>query len=256
MPNYIPISIELHEDKHWVRHTSIAFAKADTVAVLYANELVSAMHAMPIAFIRQEQGFALVVVMGLNPGENLFVSADGRWLSNYMPVTYRSSPFELLNVAGSENQQTLCIDEACVTENTEGEPFFNEEGKITESIAQAFEMVQNFNKARQLTHQICSVLAEHNLIEPWEITLNNGTEGLPVNGLYKVNETALNALSNEAFLTLRHANALPVAYAQLLSMQKLDVLTQLIQLAQASSPTEAAGETDFERETFNFSGLH
>lgn len=48
-------------------------------------------------------------------------------------------------------------------------------------------------------------------------------------GLFRVNEAALNALDNEAFLSVRKSGALPVAYAQLLSMQQLRVLGELAQ---------------------------
>jgi hypothetical protein len=63
----------------------------------------------------------------------------------------------------------------------------------------------------------------------------------------------LNNLSDEAFLALRHAAALPVIYAQLLSMNNIQHLADLLkhrthEIAEASKPKEEEG-------TFNFSGL-
>lgn len=255
MPTYAAISHELHRNKRWLRHTSLAFSKTDTVAPLFVNELAAAVQAMPIAFVKQEQGFVLVVVMGLRPGENLLVSAEGKWLAEYMPVTYRSSPFELLAVTGLEGQQVLCIDEGCVTEGAEGEPFFNENGEVTGAISEIFKLVKQFNASRQLTQNICAVLAAHDLISPWKIVLNNGVEEQSVAGLYKIDEAVLNTLSDEAFLALRQAGALPVVYCQLLSMQKIDALAQRIQPPKAE-PSTKAEESGVRSETFDFSGLY
>ena len=38
---YVPISKELHGDKSWVRHSSLLFAKADTVAPLLVGDLAA-----------------------------------------------------------------------------------------------------------------------------------------------------------------------------------------------------------------------
>jgi hypothetical protein len=255
MPTYAAISHELHRNKRWLRRTSLAFSRTDTVAPLFVNELAAAVQAMPIAFVKQAQGFVLVVVMGLKPGENVWVSAEGKWLADYMPVTYRSSPFELLAVTGQEGQQVLCIDQDCVTDSAEGEPFFYENGEVTAAISEVFKLVKQFNASRQLTQNMCAVLAEHGLISPWEIGLNNGVEQQSVAGLYKIDEALLNALSDEAFLALRQAGALPLVYCQLLSMQKIDALAQRIQPPKAEPSTKAAAPS-VASETFDFSGLY
>jgi len=255
MPTYAAISHEIHRNKRWLRRTSLAFSKTDTVAPLFVNELAAALQAMPIAFVKQAQGFVLVVVMGLRSGENLWVSAEGKWMAEYMPVTYRSSPFELLAVTGQEGQQVLCIDEDCVTEGAEGEPFFYENGEVTAAVSEIFKLVKQFNASRQLTQNMCAVLAEHDLISPWKIGLKNGVEEQAVAGLYKIDEAVLNTLSDEVFLILRQAGALPLVYSQLLSMQKMDSLAQRIQPPKAE-PSTSAETPSVASETFDFSGLY
>lgn len=249
MANYVPISSELHSDKNWVRTTSIAYAKSDTVAPLYVNELSVALHSMPIAFIKQQEKYNLVVVMGLQPGHNVFVSNDNKWLSEYLPVTYRCSPFELFSVQGREDEQVLCIDTSCIVDKGFGEPFFQEAGKITTSIADAFEFVKTLNIARQQTHRICTAIADSDLLEPWPMILDDGANQHEVNGLYRVNETAMNDLPAEKFLELRTIGALPVMYAQLFSMQKIGGLAKLVKLSEPNRNTIAS-------ETFDFGGLN
>ena len=243
---YVPISKELHGDKSWVRHSSLLFAKADTVAPLLVGDLAAAVQALPIAFVKDQEDFVLVVLMGLRVGENLLVSPSGEWLSEYMPVLYRSSPFNLLL---AQDHSVLAIDDACLRSGREGEPFFGESGEITEAIGEIFERVQNLNATLQMTLRICKTLAEQNLLKPWPITLNDGTNTQEVVGLYCINEEALNALSDETFSVLRKENALPVVYAQLYSMQKLSCLARLAEQQPSPMKEEATNET------FNFSGL-
>jgi len=250
MTSYVPIQPELHRNKSWIQRASLNFAKGDTVTPLFVNELSDAVHSMPIAFVKHGQSFTLAVVMGLRASQNLFVSAEGKWLSEYMPVTYRSSPFALLPAPGDEDQQFLCIDEECVVDGDDGKPFFDEEGQVSESVNQIMETLKVFNASRHLTRNICAVLAEHGIIQPWEVVLNNEGIEQPVNGLYKIDESAMNNLSGDAFLALRSAGALTVAYAQLFSMQKMGLIARLIQ--QSEIQTQAKSDV---RETFDFGGL-
>jgi hypothetical protein len=49
----------------------------------------------------------------------------------------------------------------------------------------------------------------------------------PVTGLYRVDETRLNALDDQTFLKIRKAETLPIKYAQLMSMANIQMLVQL-----------------------------
>ena len=84
-------------------------------------------------------------------------------------------------------------------------------------------------------------------------------------GLYRIDEAALNALPDDAFLSLRKPGALPLAYAQLMSMSQFGKLQQaavvkakmMDQLqAQAASQKPPLSDFDFllsEEATFKFS---
>ena len=83
----------------------------------------------------------------------------------------------------------------------------------------------------------------------------------PVHGLFRLNEAALNALDDAAFLKIRKAGALPLAYLQLLSMDQMPVFERLNlaqkQLAQAHQQPQRISSLDeiFERaksETLRF----
>jgi len=85
-----------------------------------------------------------------------------------------------------------------------------------------------------------------------------------VQGLYRIDEEALNVLPDEAFLPLRKTSALPLAYAQLFSINQLAMLPKAAEVqarikgqlqAKAASQTPLLSDFDFllsEEATFKF----
>jgi hypothetical protein len=241
------ISREHHAGKRWQRYSSYSFAAGDAVAALVVQELPKAAMAVPVGFIAVDGGFMPVAVQGLQPGSNLFVSADGRWLAEYIPAAYRGYPFTLANT--EDGQQVLCmVEESGLLSDTDGEPFFNEDGTPAQGVQDVLNFLTQVAANREATRRICAVLQEHGLIEPWPIQLQTDAGEQLVEGLYRTNEAALNALAPEAFEAVRAAGALPVVYCQLLSMQHLQKLGALAQArAQQTAQLHTVdGELDLE----------
>jgi len=251
MPNIVPISVERHGTKHWQRRSSFSFASADTVTPLVAEELSTAILAMPVAFIPTDDGYTLAGVMGLTPGQNLFVNDDGAWVGHYIPATFRTSPFYLLPAENGE--LLLCIDEesGLVTEAPEGEAFFGDGAEPSQSISDVLSFLNQIEISRQRTNKACIALCKHNLIQPWPISMDTAEGEKRVQGLFRIDELALNALSDEAFLELREAGAFPIVYGQLLSMKNLQPLGGLYARRIESEKT-ATDNTAASGETFSF----
>lgn len=252
MPNYIPVSKETHASKRWKRIDNYSFAAKDAVAPLVAQELPRALMHLPIGFIEQEEQFVPVAILGLQPGQNLFVASDGRWLNGYTPAVYRGYPFQLADT--EDGQRVLVINEdSGIGNKTEGEPFFDEEGNPSQELKGVLDFLNQVHANRELTQHICKVLAEHLLIKPWPINVQ-GTEGeRKIEGLYCIDEAAMNALPPEAFEALRQAGALPIAYCQLLSMQHIQKLGLL---AQALAQSQAHTAAKLPSKSASESGLH
>lgn len=103
------------------------FAATNVVAPLAAQEAAHAIMAYAIGFIVGER-VTLVAVQGLQPGSNLFVGADGRWLETYIPAVYRGYPFQLVDI--EDGRQVLCVDEdSGLVDTEEGEIFFDKDGQ-------------------------------------------------------------------------------------------------------------------------------
>lgn len=266
MPNFQAITRERHGQQRWKRYTNYRFAAADSVVPLVAAELPKAVMSLPIAFIEQGEGYVPAAVLGLQPGNNVFVAPDWRWVGHYIPAAFRSYPFRL--ALTEDGQQVLCIDEdsGLVSEGTVGEFFFADDGQPAQATLDILNFLNQLEQSRAATSGACAVLQKHALIRPWPISLKTETGEQQIAGLFQIDEAALNQLSQEALLEVRNAGALPVAYCQLLSMQHLPVLGQLIEAqtkasAQALSFQQLAPNGELNLEFFNkggtldFSGL-
>lgn len=228
-PKFIAISAENLSGKAWRRSPGYAFAAGETLIPLVVAELTQAVPAMPLGFIQSGLGFQLVAVTSPQPGANLFVAPDGRWLGAYVPAALRGYPFRLIKPQDRADS-VLCIDEASglVVEAGQGEAFFGEDGRPSKALSDVFEILSKAERSRVATQAAVDALAAANLIQPWLMGIKQGEQNIPLAGLYRTDEAALHALENEAFLTLRRSGALPLAYAQLLSMNQHVVLQQLI----------------------------
>lgn len=256
------VSKERHAHKHWKPYTSYAFAAADAITPLVVQELPKAALTLPVAFALDGDAFVPVAVQGIQSGQNLLVGPDGRWRAGYVPATYRGHPFSLANT--EDGQKVLCVFENDETmSDDEGEPFFDDEGAPTKRVHNIIEFLKQVAVNRETTQRLCKVLQKHNLIQPWPITLKTNSGDKTIQGLHRIDETALNQLPADALLEVRNAGALPIAYCQLLSMQNLPKLVDLAK-AQADSaatlPAAADGELDLEflndGDTISFGNLN
>jgi len=244
-PQLTVISKENFSGKTWRRHAGYAFAARETLIPLVVAELAQAVPAMPLGFVQSGEGFQLVAVTALQPGANLFVAPDGRWLGAYVPAALRGYPFRLVK-AQDRADSVLCIDEASglVVEAGQGETFFDEDGQPSKALKGVLELLSQVERSRMATRTAVDALAAAKLVQPWPLSIKQGEQNVSVTGLYRIDEPALNALSNKTFTPLRRSGALPVAYAQLLSMNQLSVLQRLSQIqAKLKAPTPSAVKT-------------
>lgn len=258
MPAIQVISRERHAEQRWQRYTSYAFAAHQAVVPLAAAELPKAAMSLPLAFIAQQEAFVPVAVLGLQAGSNLWVGADGRWAGAYIPAALRGHPFRLAQA--EDGQQVLCIDEqsGLLTAGPEGERFFNDDGQPAQATLDILNFLTQTAQSLAVAAAACAALARHQLIRPWPITLQNEGGEQQIEGLFQVDEAALNQLPGEALQELARAGALAVAYCQLLSMQHLPQLGQLARArAQAAAQAAAPAPTparDLDLEFLNNSG--
>ena len=233
-PRFTPLVPARHGGKAWRRPGDYSFAATQAAVSLAGAELSRAACAMPIAFTKQGGRYVLAAVLSLTPGRNLFVAPDGRWLGAYVPACLASHPFRLLPREGSSGDWMLCVEEASNAVIDAGaadaQPFFDAEGQLAPATKAMFDFLAGIERNRMATDAAVAALAEAGVIGPWQITLKMDDREQAVAGLHRVDEAALNKLGDEAFLKVRRSSGLPIAYAQLLSTDRLRVLEQLAKI--------------------------
>jgi hypothetical protein len=248
MPNYQPISKPVHSEKRWRRYTSYQFAAQDALAPLVLQELPRAAMSLPIGFVLQNENYLPFAVLGLQPGKNLFVGPKGQWIGAYVPAVYRGYPFALAGVPSGEFALVFDQDSGLLAD-TDGEPFFDDQGNPAAAVKQVVDFLSSVRQNHDATLAVCKVIQEAGLIEPWPITLKAADGEHPVQGLFRINEAALNALSAAGLESLRNAGGLSLAYCQLLSMQHFALLGRLAQAHQAAAaplPADPSGDLNLD----------
>jgi len=218
------------------------FAGKSNSLYLAGAEFNEACKEYPIVFTRTGNGkFVPVAVLGLRERENLFVDAEGRWSSRYLPGFLRRYPFVLAEVPG----QTLavCIDEAYPGLNgTEGEALFDDKGQETTFLKQTLEFLTNYQREHVRTEAFCQRLQENNLLKETGARANlNDGRTYNLNGFWVVDEKKLLELPDAAALTMFRNGEMHLISMHLVSLSNIQRLAdRLSQRPEASAGTPAS----------------
>ncbi|MDP1931967.1 MAG: SapC family protein [Gammaproteobacteria bacterium] len=240
MPDFQPITINTHASKRWNRPAHYLFAAQDNVCPLVLHEMPMAQTSLAIGFMEIRDHYHPVAVQGLGDNRNLLINAQGQWLFGYMPASYRAYPFALANT--DQKQHVLCFnaDSGLLTDSTDGEIFFDEDGKPGKTVKDVLDFLTKVTQDRIATERFGEMLKKYSLIQPWPISVEKDGKNLRVNGLHRIDEAALKALPAETLKELQVSGFLPFIYCQIFSMQNIQRLGQLTQFHNKSAPAMPA----------------
>jgi len=242
MPEWIALSRSEHAAKRYLPRDGYAFAANQPVASVLLAELAKLLPHYAMGFIEQGGGYQPVALLSLDGQRNLYLAPNGKWLGTYVPAALRGYPFTLANT--EDGQKALCLDQAHLSDDR-GEPLFDDDGNLGQSVARTLEFLQQCDRNRQVTLASAQALADAGVIEPWPLQVARGDEQEPlkVGGLYRIDEKALNALEADAYAALR-GGPMALAHAQLFSMGQLNQLTERVRFHQESQaePPESLDE--------------
>jgi hypothetical protein len=224
------ITRERHTHKKWLRPTDYKFAATANIAPVGAAEMVSAARAFPLAFAEVDGSVTLAALFSLQPGRNLFVTLDGRWLASHIPAVFQTYPFNLGRKP--DGNFALCINESSglVRDAAVGDvgfPFFDPDGTPSPETRTIVEALTKAQREIEKIRAAVGTLVARNLLEPWPIVSKDESGERRIGGLRHVNEKALNALGAEDLLALRNSGGLAIAYCQMFSMGNIAVLGTL-----------------------------
>jgi hypothetical protein len=247
-----PLSIEKHRSLG-VSQVSNPFSfLADTHLVpLTVDEFGLAAVCYPIIFDTQSK--TPLAVMGLRPGMNVFLGADGSLDPEvYLPAFARRYPF--LPILAGNAQQTepqvapenasvlVCIDRAAKMLSTTPELPFFEGDKPSRYTQEAIQFCREFDMLGRRTSEFVKLMEQHNLFELTPLALPrakaDGTPDEPAKiGEYlRIDEKKLNSLPKEVYLELRDRGVTAVMHAHLLSLGLWPKILSRAARIQASTP--------------------
>lgn len=216
----------------WRRFSSYHFASQAQWVPVAAEELSLAALAFPIAFHREDNRWRVVALLGLEPQQNAWVDAEGRWCNRYVPAALRSQPFGVQ----LHEPETLCVDEKSewLVESYDGEPLFDDQRAPASFVQKTHTFLKTWARGCQCLGQLVEGVEAQGVLTPWETP---ALADLPL--LYQIDETRWNALSDKAVMKVRHQGALPLIYAQLLAKANLSMLQARTQRKPSVQPSVA-----------------
>nr|WP_298249729.1 SapC family protein [uncultured Halomonas sp.] len=240
MPQPLVLSPRECQGKAWHPPRDPSFAQHRALIPLHAGELAKAAAVMPLAAVKEGREWRLVGVCGLAPDHNLFVRQD-QWLGHYRPEWFSTFPFEITSV-GDKGLVAFDRDSGLLAEEGQAgeegaEAFFDADGQMTQAVATRVEALKAAYRKQQATHKALQALGSAGVLVPWPEALRSQL-GLSIEGLHIVDEKALSELEDEAFLALRRAQALTIAYALNLAIPQTHLLARLARMtpARAEAP--------------------
>lgn len=241
MSEHVVISREQHAHSAWLPVSGYQHAAAQMAVPVAFAELSHLLGNFVLGFIKQGETFQLVALLGIEQGKNLYVHPEnGRWIGDYVPAALRGRPFTLGKPQASGDGATtqdpvLCIEKQALTdlETPAAEPLFDTQGERPELTGKAAESLSFLHQRHQgliATQQVTNALANVGLITQWPAVVNTTEGPRRLAGFYAISESALKNLDADALSHLHHQQALPVAYAQLLSTARLKGLGQRVDM--------------------------
>lgn len=222
-----PLDRARHERLRFGNTTDYRFAATNTLVPIILDEIAMVAREYPIIFPDNDTGLPCALT-GMKPDTNAYVSDDGRWLADYIPMHIRQQPFALAASPGAAQEDgktrySLAINPAAPEfQDLEGVRVFTPDGQLSPEASAKAELAKKLVERQGITKAMVRLLDEAGLLAERSISMKFlDDEPRKIQGFRVVDEKKLNSLSDEEFAALRNKGLLPLIYAQLMSMANL-----------------------------------
>ncbi|MBW6525428.1 SapC family protein [Sphingomonas sp. RHCKR7] len=196
---------------------------------IFPAEFEQAQRDFPILFRRDGDSIDAIVLLGLDPDENLFLGEQG-WTSRYVPAVQRRGPFSIGVAAGASDAEPMVhvdLDDPRVGDDG-GLPLFLPHGgdaPYLQHVAAALRVIYEGSQQARATN---AQLAAAGLLREVVLEIDLGDEGgYNVPGVLAVDEEALAALPDAEVVRLHRAGLLRLATMAAASLANVSRLIEL-----------------------------
>ena len=224
------LSRDLHAQLKLDATNDLSFSANSYWVPVAGVEFFRAADHFPVVFLKENEDFIPIALLGLEESQNLFVTEDSSWLEGaYIPAFIRRYPFVLAGSSQNDEQLTVCLDRDYSGFNeTKGEALFNEKGEPTEFLNNVMSFLSNYNADMTRTQEFATILKEKNLLESKTVTItSNNDEKFDVQNVYILNEEAFSKLDGETLVLLNQKGMLGWVFAHLASLNNFPALFDL-----------------------------
>ena len=215
-----------HHDLRVITHKSAALGDAVMLAHTFPAEFRALQAHYPIVYQKTADGlsFQAVALLGLQPGQNLFLGPEG-WDAAYIPLALRRQPF-LIGRDGQGLQVHVDLDSPRLS-RTEGEPLFLPQGGTTPYLQQISAILGAIHEGVQHADDFLRALLTHELLEPFVLqTQDNQGQAQNLSGFYTLHEERLAALDAASLAELHAPGHLQALYMMLASQSQFASLIE------------------------------
>ncbi len=220
----VPVSAKRHRDWSLAARTDYEFAAHSNSAPMAAVEFPAAAGEYAIVFTGTKEVVQPLVILGLNPDENLYLDEQGKWSARYIPAFVRRYPFVFSQSKDDESKLILCIDEQYDgwAQDGSGRRLFDENGEKTAYFNKMFDFTKEYQREAERTRVFCRTLKELDLLEPMtaKFKLPSGQKA-QLTGFMAIDRDKLKALPGDKLAQLAKTGELELMYTHLQSMRNL-----------------------------------
>lgn len=231
LPLFYKAPRPIHAGRHarfGVRKSAdMGFAAETNIIPVGLGEFATAAKFYPIVF-GAEAPHMPVIICGMRNGQNAFVTDRKDWAEHcYVPAYVRRYPFIFMEM-NEPNQMILCVDEESGLVSEGGDlPFFDADGKQTETIDQALQFCRMYHQQHQATQKFVEALTEHGLLTENKTEIRVGdNRRIELKGYLIVDVAKFDALDAEIFLDWRKRGWLAPIYFHMQSGTSWPYLVQ------------------------------
>ncbi len=229
MANITALNKELHRNMTISHSKNYAHAKDQHILPVVVHEFASLCVEFPIVYVKNSDTgqFQAVAVMGFEPGENLYVG-ENQWDGVYVPACLRNYPLRLVNDKNDGKSMMVAVDEESPLVGEGGDNrLFDDEGQDSEFLKKSGQSMIQYVESAEITKAFINLLSEADLLVQKNLSVEINSKPMSIGGIYTVDESKLNELSEEKFSDLRKRGFLGPLYAQMISLNQVPRLAQL-----------------------------
>lgn len=246
-----PLNVQMHRGKGLkYGDRPFDFLNETHFVPITIGELATASAHYPVVFLGPN--YLPVAVMGLRPGENLFVDpATGTFEQyRYLPAFVRRYPFVAASHPDDADRFTVCVDAAShLMSDNPDQPFFNDAGEPTPFMQNAIDFVRGFETDVTATNIMIKRFRELDLFEeqttrfqPRNAQGEPEGEAIVIATYWGISNDKVRALSGDVLMELRDNAFLSVIYAHMFSQSHWELILNRASLRrQGANPAPASG---------------